>query len=219
VQIQSRAQSCLSIGAPSQCYNLQAGDEVEMPQIGGCHAIAELESRNTDKQIGKGQTNPLGRILAIQSSRMKRHRNRDGMDGNGTLEFLQKLLSGRPAFRSVGPNSAVREFHESHHGNGDVRKANLGGQRRECLSRVLAFAFRGNQHAGIENQSHDGGFSGSRCVSTASLTSRAKASSTTAVESSGSNAIQSAMDRRGGTGVGTIAAVSLPLSMMTSSPA
>ena len=190
-----------------------------MPQIGGCHAIAEFESRNADKQIGKCQTNSLGRVLAVQSTGAKRHRNRDRMDGNGTLEFLQKLLPGCPAFRSVGSNSAVREFYESHHGDGDVRKANLGGQRRECLSCVLASAFRGNQHAGIEDQSHDGGFSGSRCASTASLTSCAKASSITAVESSGSNAIQSAMDRRGGTGVGTIAAVSLPLSMMTSSPA
>lgn len=89
----------------------------------------------------------------------------------------------------------------------------------ESLSRIPALALCRNQHAGIEYQSHAGGFRGSRCAATASATSRAKSSSIVAGESSGRRAMQSSMERRGGTGVCSTATVSGPSSITTSAPA
>ena len=63
-----------------------------------------------------------------------------------------------------------------------------------------------------------GGSSGSRSLSAAAFTSLAKSASIVAVESSGSNATHSEMDRRGGTGAWIADAGSLPLSITTSAP-
>jgi len=62
---------------------------------------------------------------------------------------------------------------------------------RPCRSAV-------SQRPGIEDQSHEGGSSGSRWLSIAASISLAKSASMTAVESSGKSAMHSEMVRRGG---------------------
>lgn len=85
--------------------------------------------------------------------------------------------------------------------------------------RVLVLPLGGDQHTGIEDQSHAGGSSGSRWLSIAASTSLAKSASMTAVESPGKSAMHSEMVRRGGAGAWITAAGSLPLSITTSAPA
>jgi hypothetical protein len=69
-----------------------------------------------------------------------------------------------------------------------------GGEHLPC---VLPLPLGSDQHTGIEDQSHEGGSSGSQWLSMAASTSWAKSASMTAVESSGSSAMHSEMVRRG----------------------
>src|ERR1700688_987728 len=86
------------------------------------------------------------------------------------------------------------------HGDGDVGISRCAGDGREHLPRILPLALGLDQNAGIEDQSHAGGSSGSRWLSMAASTSLAKSASMTAVESSGKSAMHSEMMRRGGAG-------------------
>src|ERR1700678_2521972 len=102
---------------------------------------------------------------------------------------------------------AVRLFNERHHGEGDIFTACTTGDFAQYLPCIAALALCCDEHAGVEYQSHAGGFNGSRRVATASATSRAKSSSIVARESSGNRAMHSSMDRRGGAGVRSTATV------------
>jgi hypothetical protein len=86
------------------------------------------------------------------------------------------------------------------------------GDGREHEPRIpgpLALGF--DQNAGIEDQSHAGGSSGSRWLSMADSTSSAKSPSMTAVESSGKSAMHSEMVQRGGAGAWITATGNLSL--------
>ncbi len=63
---------------------------------------------------------------------------------------------------------------------------------------LWALALGCDEHARVEDQSHAGGLSGSRWLSTAASTSLAKSGPMVAVESSGSSAMHSEMVRRTG---------------------
>ena len=82
----------------------------------------------------------------------------------------------------------------------DDQSAGCAGDSREHLSCILPLALGFDQNAGIEDQSHAGGLSGSRWLSIAASTSLAKSASMTAVESSGKSAMHSEIVRRGGAG-------------------
>jgi hypothetical protein len=95
----------------------------------------------------------------------------------------------------------------------------LCGDGREQLLGILPLALGFDQNAGIEDQSHAGGSSGSRWLSMAASTSLEKSASITAVESSGKSAMHSEMVRHGGAGASNTATGNLRLSITTSAPA
>src|SRR5215469_11609891 len=89
----------------------------------------------------------------------------------------------------------------------------------ELLDRV-ASAFGGNHYTRVEDQSHAGGFNGSRWLSIAASTSLAKSPSSVAVEAcSLARRKDSESSRRCGSAGRSTATGSLPLSITTSAPA
>src|SRR6266849_263431 len=121
--------------------------------------------------------------------------------------------------RCVGTGRTVGQFDQCDDGDGDVGISGCAADCGEHLPCVLPLPLGSDQHTGIEDQSHEGGSSGSRWLSMAASTSLAKSASMTAVESSGSSAMHSEMVRRDGAGGWITATGSLPLSITTSAPA
>ena len=84
----------------------------------------------------------------------------------------------------------------------------------------VAAPFGSDHHAGIEDQSHTGGFNGSRWLLIAASRSRAKSPSSVAVEAySFASRKDSESNRTGGSAGRSTATGSLPLSITTSAPA
>jgi len=127
----------------------------------------------------------------------------------------------RFSFRSVCSSRAVRQLDYGYRRDGDLSIADIPGNVRQDLASGSSLPFSLDEYTGVENQSHSGGCNASRWLSIPSLTSLAKSASITAVESSGSRAIQSEIRRRGGVGAWTTATGSLlsSFSITTSAPA
>src|ERR1700683_664791 len=123
------------------------------------------------------------------------------------------------SLRCVGTCRAVSQLDQRNHGDGDVGISNCAGNGREHLPRILPLALGFDQNAGIEDQSHAGGSSGSRWLSMAASTPLETSASITAVESSGKSAMHSEMVRHGGAGASNTATGNLRLSITTSAPA
>jgi hypothetical protein len=119
------------------------------------------------------------------------------MNGQGHEQFLDELV---PLCRHGLRRGPTRSRDQRDHGDGDVGISRCAGDGREHLPRILPLALGLDQNAGIEDQSHAGGSSGSRWLSMAASTSLAKSASMTAVESSGKSAMHSEMVRRGWAG-------------------
>src|SRR5258708_38763751 len=92
------------------------------------------------------------------------------------------------------------EFEQSDNGECNLSVSGFANHGREHLACVLPLPLGGDEHARIEDYSHEGGASGSRWLSIAASTSLAKSASMTAVESTGSSAMHSEIVRRGGAG-------------------
>ena len=107
------------------------------------------------------------------------------------------------ALRRVRPHDTVSEFEQRHNRYRDLIVTGFGYDRFEQLPRVLARSFGGNGGVRIEDQSQEGGSSGSRWAAIAASTSAAKSGSMVAVESAGSIAMHSEILRRGGSPVST----------------
>src|SRR5260370_26530590 len=90
------------------------------------------------------------------------------------------------------------KFEQSDNGERSLSVSGFANDGREHLECVLPLPLGGDEHARIEDYSHEGGASGSRWLSIAASTSLAKSASMTAVESSGSSAMHSEIVRRGG---------------------
>lgn len=138
--------------------------------------------------------------LAVFSPCPESHGNRYQMDRQCCHQFVQELLPCGFSFRCVGASHSVREFDQCNHRDGDILASHAQGDTGKSLARSLALAFCSNQYARIKDQSHAGGFNGSRWASTAAATSLAKSSSMVALESAGSREMHSSIDRRGGRG-------------------
>src|ERR1035441_5989494 len=111
----------------------------------------------------------------------------------------QAVLVRQPGVRpSRALRDAVRQFQHRHYRHRDLRVGSLRANRLQHLVRGLALALRSDDHGGIEDQSHAGGSNGSRWLSMAAWTSRAKPASMIAVESFGMSANTSETRRRGG---------------------
>ncbi len=116
-------------------------------------------------------------------------------------KLVEELLPRGSSLRCIGASYAVGQLDQRHHRDSHILASYTSGDFEQRLARILAVALGGDEHAGVEDQSHAGGFKGSRCAAAAPSTSRAKSSSMVASESSGNRAIHSAMERRGGVGV------------------
>src|SRR5207253_8241471 len=123
------------------------------------------------------------------------------------------------SLRGFGAKDAVHQLRESDGRKRRVLVTCRSDNPRDQLLNRLAAPLGGDHQAGVENQSHAGGSSGSRWLSIAASTSLAKSASMTAVESSGKSAMHSEIVRRGGAGAWITATGSLPLSITTSAPA
>src|SRR5437879_2629682 len=108
------------------------------------------------------------------------------MDRQRQLQLLKELLPFQLAFGCIGANRPVRQLYQGDNRDSDLCVASSGRDSTQHLTGVLPLALGGNQHARIEDQSHAGGRSGSRWLSTAASTSLAKSGSMVALESSGS---------------------------------
>ena len=96
------------------------------------------------------------------------------------------MNSRRLAFRSgVRASGPVRQFDQRNYGQADFGVGDFAGDGGKRLQGVLALALSGDEDGGVEDQSHAGGLSGSRWLSTAASTPLAKSGSMVAVESSG----------------------------------
>src|SRR5579863_6525039 len=93
----------------------------------------------------------------------------------------------------------MRQFHDGDNRNRKFGIACLKTKSFDHLICGLPKSLGGDDHARIENQSHRDGSNGSRWLSIAASTSRAKSASMTAVESLGMRASISEILRRGGT--------------------
>ncbi len=97
-------------------------------------------------------------------------------------QFVQERFTAKTAFGSRGAIDAVNQF-----GQSDRRERRIliaGGADNPLNQPFDSFSasFRINNHAGVEDQSHASGLSGSRWLSMAASTSLAKSGSSVAVE-------------------------------------
>lgn len=154
-----------------------------------------------------GQGQPIAGIVGITFSIYKDQYEGAAVDGSAERPGGCEWQLHRAVGRKQGSRRGHKESRYSYEYSGTL------------FRRVLVLPLGGDQHTGIEDQSHAGGSSGSRWLSIAASTSLAKSASMTAVESSGKSAMHSEMVRRGGAGAWIIATGSLPLSITTSAPA
>ena len=183
IVVQDRREAILEL------HDRQAGDALEVAQIARCHTVAEFQGCDPDQHIGKREAHAFGLVLAVDLADAKGNRHSDRINGQGREQFLNKLLTFLFSLRCVDASRAVRQFEESNNLQGDFRLSGCAGDSREHLSCILPLALGFDQDAGIEDQSHAGGSSGSRWLSIAASTSLAKSASMTAVESSGKSAM------------------------------
>ena len=185
---------------PLKVHDREVWDKLKMANIGGGYAVVQFQSGYADQQIRERKTNTFCLILAVDLSGAKRHGHRNRMDGYGQEQFLNKLLSLRSSRRRVGAGRAMGQFQQRDDRDRNIRLTHAVRDGREHLPRILALTLGRDQNAGVEDQSHAGGSSGSRWLSTAAWTSLAKSASMVAADSSGRSAMHSEMDRRGGNG-------------------
>ena len=124
------------------------------------------------------------------------------MDGNVAAQAVDE---GEPPLLlgvRLRPVCAVHQLGDGHDGQTDLDLAVRGLYLFEDLADGVAPAFGGDDDAGVEDQSHAGGFHGLRLATISSMSAAKSGSRTGASPVSSScffaSAMHSEMDRRGG---------------------
>src|SRR5260370_41636684 len=110
------------------------------------------------------------------------------------------------------------KFEQSDNGEPNLSVSGFANHGREHLACVLPLPLGGDEHARIEDYSHEGGASGSRWLSIAASTSLAKSASMSAVGATRSSAMPSQIVPRGRKRPRVAGTGGLPVSMPTSRP-
>ncbi len=63
-----------------ELHDCEAGDRLEVANVGRRHALAEFKCRHTDEQTRQWQPHPSGLILAVDFSGTNRYRRCNKMD-------------------------------------------------------------------------------------------------------------------------------------------
>src|SRR5579884_1115684 len=149
--------------------NVQAGDELEVADVGGPDAIAELEGTDPDEQIGKRDTDPARLALSVDLAGAESDGDGHRLDGASGEQIVEETLPAVAAVGRVGAGDAVGKFEHGDHGNGDPLIAGFKGHAFEQLPGCPALAFSGNGRRRVQHQSQAGGSRGSRWAAMAEI--------------------------------------------------
>ena len=138
-------------GAASSLDDVESGDVLEVAHVAGSDTEAELQRSGGDEQVLEGDAHALFGLLALDAAgelgRLDRHR----MHGYVTDELVNKRLPALPALFQLGALDAVRQFHNSDHGEPDFDFSVASFEVFEDLPNGVALPLSGNDHAGIED--------------------------------------------------------------------
>jgi hypothetical protein len=109
--------------------------------IGGRNAVAKLQRRNADQQVGERYTDALGGILAVDLTGPESYRNRYRMDRQSGHQFVEELVPRSFPLRRIGSGHSVRQLDQRNDGHGDIFASGAYGDFCQSLPCILAFAF------------------------------------------------------------------------------
>ena len=117
----------------------------------GANRVAKFQCARADDQVGEGQIDPLGRLLAVDPGDDFGGDLGHRMNGDRGLQFIQELPALLPALWRIGPVDAVRQFGD---GQGADDHRNIPDRCADVLDHVRGGApgsFGRDQDAGIED--------------------------------------------------------------------
>ena len=77
----------------SEANDAQAGDLLEMADVGRPDSIAEFQRSHSDQEIGEWDANALGLALTVDLSGPDRDLDGHGLDGDTAQQLVEKLLA------------------------------------------------------------------------------------------------------------------------------
>jgi hypothetical protein len=125
----------------SEGDDYQPWNHLEVAQIGGCNAVAKLQRRNADQQVGERHANALGSILAVDLTGSESYRSGYRMHWQSGHQFVEELPPRGVSFRRVSAGHSVRQFHQRNHRDGDIFAGRADGDFGQSLPGILTLAF------------------------------------------------------------------------------
>lgn len=100
-----------------------------------------MQCRRSDKKVLEGKLDPLGLLLALDTSREPGNFERDWMDRHVLGQSVDKLKTVLPLFRCFGPVGSVYQLRNCHDRNGNFSVAMKQAHLLQDLSDRMASAF------------------------------------------------------------------------------
>jgi hypothetical protein len=134
--------------------DVEAGDEIEVSDVGGDNRVSDLKGGGTNEEVGKGEANAPCGVLAIDLAGTQSYSWGYWVEWHCRHDFVEKLQPSGFSLRFVRPCHAMRQFRKCQDGDGDTLANSSKGNGFEGLMGVLSFSFFRNENAGVEYQSH-----------------------------------------------------------------
>ncbi|HTU35539.1 MAG TPA: hypothetical protein VMF66_17175 [Candidatus Acidoferrum sp.] len=132
----------------------------------------EPEGRRRNEQVGEKNYDTLALLLSVEFPGQHRRLFRIRINCEIGQQLAQKGFTARTNLRCRGAVHATYHFGQAHGRKGRVLITSRANDPFDQSSNSFSAPFRADDYAGIEDQSHSGGVSGSRWLSTAASTSR-----------------------------------------------
>src|SRR5207244_3213886 len=176
------SRSILRISFQSELHDRKTRDTTKVAEIDGQHRVAKRQSCGTDEQVSERNNHTLALLLSVEFPGQHRRLFRVRVHGQVRQQFSQERFTAQTNGWSFCTIEAVDEFRQTDRGERCILVAShVYHSLDEVLDRIST-PLGSDDHAGVEDQSHAGGFRGSRWLLMTSSRSRAKSPSSVAVE-------------------------------------
>jgi hypothetical protein len=130
--------------------------------VDGQDGVTNFQRRRTDKQVTERDNHTLALLLSVNPARQQRSFFRVRIDLHNVEQFADEQVAAVADVWRLRALDAMHEFCQADRRQNCSLVACRGNDLFEHLGNVIASAFGGDDHAGVEDQSHAGGLRGSR---------------------------------------------------------
>lgn len=202
----------------SELHNGKTRDTLEVAGISRRRLIAKRQGGSSDQEVSERNQPRPGSVAHRQSSRPAAPSPWCRGTPSSRPAARLETIRGASALPASGTVDAVNEFGQANRGECSFLVADPVYDLLDQLLDRIAAPLGGDHHPGVDDQSHAGGFNGSRWLLMASSRSHAKSSSSVAVEACSLASRRDSESRRTCGSAARITATGRVSSPMTISP-